>query len=96
MTLEVERERGQQGRDLLSNPLFEEVWSNLERQYITALKALNRNDADGLLQTRIALVVLDKLKQHFQEAADTGKMAAIQLEEKSRWNKVRNVVGMNG
>lgn len=96
MSLEVERERGQNARDMLSNPLFEEVWTNLERQYITALKALNRSDADGLLQTRIALVVLDKLKQHFQDAADTGKMAAIQLEEKSRWERVRNVVGLNG
>lgn len=96
MSLELEVDRGQYARDLLENPIFQEIWTNYEKQIVAGLKSCKPSDADAREKGVQMLVLLDNLKAMIQDTANTGTMAIIQLESKSRWEKIQDAIRATG
>lgn len=83
MELEQEALRGTQARELLDNPLLIEAFETVEKAYIDAwkneqsLKPENREYLWKLVRT------VQDVRKHLETAVETGKMAKIQLQQKS-------------
>jgi hypothetical protein len=75
---------GQQAQDCINNEFYKGTWQTLKEQFVSALKNLNPRDIEGLKECRHALVILDKIEQTIQDAAETGKMARYQLERRQQ------------
>lgn len=82
MNLEDEVRRGQYGRDLLDNPVFQEIWTSYEQQVVQALKDGSPRDAEGREKAVMLLQILAKLRTLIEETVDTGRLAQLEIERK--------------
>ena len=75
---------GQQAQDVINNEFYKGTWETLKEQFVSALKNLNPRDIEGLKECRHALVILDKIQETIQQAAESGKIARYQLEKRQQ------------
>jgi len=89
--------QGQHARELLDNPVFQEIWTNLEQQIVKELKRSSPRDADGREKAILMLQLLEKLKSMIQQSIDTGKMASLEITRKQTLlDQAKQWIGRDG
>lgn len=95
MTETQEISRGQEAQRLMEHPLMVEAFSVIERTLLDNLKQVPVTDAALEREYVRTLQLLGKLRGHFVEAMETGKLARATKEQReSMGQKLRRVVGM--
>lgn len=95
--LDEEQRRGMYAQELLSNPVFMDLWTNFEKQIVRELKASSPRDAAGREKAILLLQLMEKLKAMVQETVYTGKMATITIErQKSIRERAKEWIGRDG
>lgn len=85
MDQEQERIRGEKARQILNDELVVEAFSLIEKQIIEQWEQAPARDKEGKEHLWIYYKVLKKFKAHLEDVLNTGKMAAIQLQEKKKF-----------
>jgi hypothetical protein len=80
---------GQQASEILENPVWKDVWSQYEKQIQQALVQTRVSDVDALQKGIQALQIMSQVKLRIEQALATGKMAEIQIRQKSRMGQAR-------
>ena len=94
LTQEQEIQRAENARQILQDKLFTETWDEMEKALIDNI-AQCPLEADGLrTKLCLSLSTLRKFRQIIESHMTTGKMALMQLEEQSRFQKLKRVVGL--
>lgn len=92
-----EQRRGRYAQELLDNPVFQDLWTDFEKQIVRELKASSPRDAAGREKAILLLQMLEKLKAMVQETVYTGKMATITLDrEKTLVERAKEWIGRDG
>ena len=98
LTPEEEIRRAGKAREILENPVFKDAVGLIEA---ALLDAIHRSAfADEKLREKLCqrFALLRDLESELQSVMTTGKIAAIQIEERSRFrefsDRVRNKVGL--
>jgi hypothetical protein len=79
--LRAEVSRGQRADVLVNDPLIAEAFGLLEAGYFEGWKTSDWRDTDGRERLWQAAQIIGKVKEHLLSVAQTGKMAAAQVEE---------------
>lgn len=88
-----EAERGIKARVVLENAIYQEAFQMVEQGIINAWKNAPVRDAEGQMHLKLMQKLLTELRAYIEEAAETGKMAAITLEqERSLAQRARDSV----
>lgn len=77
-----EMRRGDEARRLLDHPLLKSALEEGERQIIEAL--VQTHNKDSIEKLHALLVATRQVRDRISSHIETGKLAAIQLEEKRR------------
>lgn len=90
MNPQDEVRKADEAKQLLNHPLFKEAFESTERQILDQMKRVR--PSDERMHTRLidAYKLLHMLKSHIKTHIETGMLAALQLEEKS---KIRRFIG---
>lgn len=76
-----ESERGIKARAVLENVIYKEAFQMVEQGIIEAWKNAPIRDVEGQTNLKLMQKLLTDLRAYIEEAAETGKMAAITLEQ---------------
>lgn len=94
MTETDEISRGQEALRLMEHPLMVEAFGKIENALIENLSAVEVRDAALEREYVRTLQLLRKLKGHFREVMETGKLARLTKDEReSLMQKLRRKVG---
>lgn len=95
MTPEEEVIRSERARQLLEEPLLKEAFSLMESGLLNGIQVSALKDTELREKCCQMLIAVREVKQHLQSTMETGKFAVAQIEERTRWQRVKNVVGLN-
>ena len=84
-----ELDRAEHAKAVLDNPLVKEALQTLKDDVINAWEQTNMRDAEAREKAWMYYVTVKKFENLFLNFIATGKMAAIQLEEKRLFNIFR-------
>jgi len=79
--LNSESARGARARQLLDSQPLRDAIASVKSGIVNAWETSPVRDAEGQQYLRLMRKVLDDLVKHIADAADTGKMADIQLQQ---------------
>jgi len=79
--------RADQARALLENPLLASAFSDVEREILSMKE--NTHDQVAVQKLHFMFVCNRKVQNILRAHIETGKMAAIQLEEKRKFNLLK-------
>ena len=79
--LETERQRGEKAKLLLDEPLFKEAFEALKVEYQSAIFQMKHNEDDVCKALWQAYHITEKVENHFRTVMDTGKLAAVQIND---------------
>jgi hypothetical protein len=82
-----ELQRADQAKAILENPLLASAFADVERE-ILAMKE-NTHDKEAVQKLHFMFVCNRKVQNILRSYIETGKMAAIQLEEKRKFNLLK-------
>lgn len=91
MNLYQESERGQRAAALLESEMFLEAVDAVRLGITEAWRSAPIRDAEGMHNLKLMDKLLNDLVGYIKTAADTGKMAEIQLEQESKFQKLRKI-----
>lgn len=75
--------QAERARQLMQDPIMQKILSETERQLILAIKSAQT--PDQAFKASIALQVFSVIGNSMEAMVQSGRMAAIQLEEKRKW-----------
>lgn len=85
--------RGARASALLASDIYREAMQRVEAGIVDAWKASPIRDVEGQTYLRLMMKCLSDLQGHIKDAAETGKMAEVQLEhERSLAERARSAV----
>lgn len=87
---------GDYAAELLTNPVFDKIWTDLEANIVRELKQSSPRDAEGREKAVLMLQLLAKLKRMVEETAHTGKLAKMMLERKSALQTAKEWITRDG
>jgi len=97
MSLDDELRRGQYAQELLDNPVYQDIWTDFEKQIVRELKASSPRDAAGREKCILLLQLMEKLRAMVQETVYTGKMAKITIErDRTLAQRAKEWIGRDG
>ena len=73
---------GNRAREILENPLFDQVFSDIEAEVIEQWKSSPARDEAGREKLWIYLSMLKKVRQTIQTALESGKLAQLEIDHK--------------
>jgi hypothetical protein len=79
--------RGARAQELLRSELLQEVFAQIERDYIAGWRNTSARDTDARERLWLAVQVLGLVKDHLVIVANDGKLAQAELD------KLRNLAG---
>lgn len=87
MTLEEERLRAGEARQILDSAVFQAAIKDMESQLAAARRSVPIGATD--MHTRIILMgqLWDNLVGYLQRLAETGKFAEIELQKRAEWKR---------
>lgn len=85
--------RGNAAQQLLDNEIYKEAITKVHDGILNAMKSAPMGDEKTHNRLVIALQLLAQIERHIEDIANTGRMARIQMEEKSLRNKIRKIAG---
>lgn len=91
MTNQEEIYRGEAAKQLLANPLLKDAFRDVKDGIVSAMSTSAMGDEKTHNRLVIALQILHQIEKSIQSHVETGQMAAISIQEKSR---LRNVIGL--
>lgn len=94
MDLQEQLAYGHSAAEILENPVWKDVWTQYEQQITTKLMATPVSDVDALQKAVQALQLMRNLKAMIEQSFQTGRMAEMQLREKSLWERTRDTIGI--
>jgi hypothetical protein len=83
----VEVTRGQRARAILDDPLVDEAFAAIERECLAEWRRAPARDVEGRERLWLMLKMAERLKAHFVNLIDSGRLAAeriAQLEKARR------------
>lgn len=80
MTEDEEIRLGREAAHLLEHPQMKKAFIGIETGLVESLKRVAMGDTKTQHELVLTLQLLEKLKKHFLEVMQTGKMAQIQKE----------------
>ena len=78
----TERERGTLAQQIVENPVFMDAWESCADNLRAHMENPSVPD-EVVLEARRGLLILNRVRAAVEEAMTTGKMASIQLDERS-------------
>ena len=81
MRLELERERGEQARQIVEHPLWAEAWAEYEKAVIAKWRNSPEIGTEAREALWLSLRIAEKARRHIESVMVTGRMAAEQLED---------------
>ena len=93
MTIEKELRRGEQARQIIENPVYDESINTVRQSLINKWVNCPVRDIEGQHELKLMIKMLDDISGHIQRTFETGKMAQIQLESDSKVTKFKRAVG---
>lgn len=86
MNVEQERIRGEEAKQLLSNPILKDAWTSVEQQILDQMKQVK--PSDERMHTRLidAYKILHTVRGHIERRIQTGKLAEFEIEQ-SKWKQ---------
>lgn len=88
MTLEADIGKGTRADQLLKSDIYRESVGKVRSGIIEQWAASPIRDTEGQIKLRLMLKLLDDIEQNIVSMANTGKLAAAQLQQE---NKVREM-----
>lgn len=85
LTNEELMQRGQDADRLLSDPLFTESVGKVREGLVSSMETSALGDKETHNRLVIALQLLGQIEKRIKEVAETGKLTAIQVENKRRF-----------
>ena len=85
MTNEELIQRAREAERLLSNPLFVEAFDKVRGGLVSSMETSPLGDKETHNRLVIALQLLGQIEKRIKEVAETGKLTAIQVEQKRRF-----------
>lgn len=82
MTNEELIQRAQEADRLLSNPLLVEAFDKVRDGLVSSMESSPLGDKETHNRLVIALQLLGQIEKRIKEVADTGRLTAIQVEQK--------------
>jgi hypothetical protein len=82
-----ELQRADQAKALLTNPMMVTALEDIEKQVLAQMEGTH--DTEMILKLHRMLVCGRKFKNILQSHIETGKMAAIELEQKRKFNLLK-------
>lgn len=79
MSLESEVARGGEAQRLMDSQMFKDMCANIQSQLSAQRRAVPLNATDTHTKLIITEQLWGKILDYFQEIADTGKFAAVQI-----------------
>jgi hypothetical protein len=73
--------RGARAQELLRSELLQEVFAQIERDYIAGWRNTSARDTDARERLWLAVQVLGLVKDHLVIVANDGKLAQAELDE---------------
>lgn len=92
MDLQEQLAYGQSAGEILENPVWKDVWTNYEQQILTKLMATPVSAVDDLQKAVQALQLMRNLRAMIEQALVTGKMAEVELRQKTQYEQAREWV----
>ena len=92
--LEREAARGQEAKEVLGNRLFVEAWTTVESGIIQKWRDCPIKELDSQHELKLMLHVMSEVRRYIEIAAETGKLAQIQLSTDSKVKKFARSVGL--
>ena len=89
MNVYEEDARGKQAEELLGNPMFREAIDTLRQSLVDKWLSSPIRDVEGQHELRLMTKLLGDVEGYIANIAKTGKMAAIQLEQEQKVEKLR-------
>ena len=89
MNVYEEDSRGRQATELLENSLFREAVDTLRQSLVDKWLSSPVRDIEGQHELRLMTKLLGDIEMYIANIAKTGKMAAIQLEQEQKVEKLR-------
>lgn len=82
--MNTEIRRGEEAKRMLAEPMLGEAFTNVEAGLIGAMKIAALGDQATHHELVLCLQLLGRVKRHFEEAIETGRMAQIQEAWKAK------------
>jgi hypothetical protein len=81
VSLEAERQRGEEARRLLAHPLLAEAFAAIDADLRRRWEASGDGESAARERLWLALRLLGRLRGALAEVLETGRLAAVQLDE---------------
>lgn len=86
--------RGKEAEYLLNHEIIREAFDKTRDGLIAAMNNSAMGDEKTHNRLVIALQILNQIERSMKTVAETGKLAAIQLENETRLGKLKRAVGL--
>jgi hypothetical protein len=91
--LHVEAQLGEQAKQLLANPIYRKAFDDVRQGILNAWEKAPVRDLEGQQHLKLMLKLLNDLEGNIRQAADTGKLASIQIEQElEKQSRLRNLI----
>jgi hypothetical protein len=80
VSLELDKQRGQQAQAIISDPVYAESYSAVETEIILQWRAAR--DKDDREQLHLMLLMLEKVRQSLESVMRSGQVATAEIERK--------------
>ena len=84
--LELATLRGEQAKQLLANPLFDQAFADTRKGVLETWASLGTSDTENARDLHRMIKCLDRVKRCLEVHVDTGKLAAKEIEGRSRFS----------
>jgi hypothetical protein len=95
MELDQEISRGQRAAEVLDNDLYREAFDTLKARLMQQWAESPARDKEGRESLWLMTRLLENVESHLSEIMQTGKMARVQLEQQSLFERIKNTVGID-
>jgi len=92
MTLEKRVYDGNRAKEILDNEVFQQVWIDIEQEYVEAWKNSPARDEEGRQKIWVYVQLMQKLKAQIVSTFESGKMAKLELEHRSKLERMKDGV----
>jgi hypothetical protein len=89
MNVYEEDARGKQAADLLENSIYREAIDTLRQSLVDKWRSCPIRDKEGQHELKLMDKLVGDIEGYIANIAKTGKMAAIQLEQEQKVQKLR-------
>ena len=88
MSLEEEMQRGERAKQILNDPLYNEVMDQLKADIVSRIEQADFRDDQSQSRLVLTLQLMKAFRRKFEHVLETGQLAESQLERLKRKMKL--------